>query len=225
MNSRQEDRFTMMYATRSVLNDHAAQVASVPALAAMKTELDVNITTIEQLLAVQVKDLRGHTKAKAEARTLMEEKTIEVSGRVMAYAVTVEDEGLAEEMNLSASELENYRDSVVAQRCQGVATAAADHAAGVAPFGVAVADTVELQARIDAYVALVQLPRNLTVTRKQATTQIGMLVRDTMKLLQLRMDMVVRGFLYSDEAFYTKYTAARIVVDTGGSEKVEEVAA
>ena len=74
------------------------------------------------------------------------------------------------------------------------------------------ADIVELQSRIDNYTAMVQQPRNLIVTRKSATSELELLTRDTMRLLSRRVDMLMRGFKYSNATFRRKYTDARIII-------------
>lgn len=206
----------MFYATKGVLDLHAAEVASIPALATTTAEFYANVLSIQQLLSLQVKDLRGYTQEKREARELMEMKTLEVGGRAMAWATATGQDGLAAEFNVTANSLGIHRDSVVASRCQALATLANTHAAALVPFGVDAADLTELQTLIDAYTVLVQLPRTLTTVRKQVTGELGLLVRDTMRLLTNRMDMLIRGFEVSNAVFHARYTAAREIIDLGG---------
>lgn len=220
MNQYGENRLSMMYATRQVLDQNSSIWNTVPAVATVKGEFDANIASIEGSLALQLKDITGHTEAKYVALKEMVKPTVRVAGGVMAWAEATGDEGLAEEMNIFASELLKYRDSAVAQRCQGVRNAANTNVASLVDYGVTAAEITELQQRIDAYLVLVQQPRNVVIARKGATSEIGLLVRDTQKLLTRRMDMLMRRFVVSAPEFYRQYTNARIIIDRGGNGKV-----
>lgn len=211
----------MAYATRQVLGQNKDTWNTMPAMVAAKDELDANIKSIEDCLALQLRDITGHTEAKAVAKEEMIAQTVLVAGGVMAWAVATGAEGLAEEMNLFPSELNKHRDSTVAMRCQPVADAANTHIASLGDYGVTAADVTVLQGLIDAYLVLVQQPRNVVTARKGATSEIGMLIRDTHKLLTRRMDMLMRRYTLSAPEFYRQYTNARIIIDRGGSGKVE----
>ncbi len=222
MNQQQENRFNSMYAAQTVLNDNSALWSGMPAMVALKSEFDANIASIEDAIEVQVKDIKGHTVAKADALEAMIAKTLRVGGAVMAYAGATKNAGLAEEMNVVPSELRGYRDAIVAQRCQGIHAAATTNLAALVGYGVVAADLTELQTLIDAYVALVPKPRNMIVARSVKTGDLGLLLRDTSRLLDRRMDMMMRSFMVSAPDFYSQYTKARMIVDLGGSGEAEE---
>ena len=224
MNQYQEARLSSAYAIRQVLDQNSATWNTIPALVAAKNELDANIKSIEDALSLQLRDITGHTEAKAVAKEEMIGQTVLVAGGVMAWAVSTGNEGLAEEMNIFPSELNKYRDSEVAQRCQHVADSANTNIASLGDYGVMAADVTELQSRIDAYLVLVQQPRNVITARKGATSEIGLLVRDTQKMLSRRMDMLMRRFVASAPEFYRQYTNARIIIDRGGRVQVAAVA-
>jgi len=217
---------SMAYAVIKVLDNNTVIWNGVPAMVQAHTEFKANLTALELAVSRQVADITGHTKDKAAAEEKMIAKTLSVAGAVMALATVNGDNGLAEAMNLSPSELRRYRDSVVAQRCMGVHDAATTNAAALVAYGVAAADITDLKARIDAYVALIAQPRNMITARKGATAEIGALIRDTMKLLNKRLDRLMQQFAFSHKEFYTHYFDARIIVDQHGQKDgAEPVAA
>jgi len=213
MNKQQEARLNSFYATQSVLHDNATTWNGIPAIVAVVTEYDNNISTIEDAVEVQVKDLKGHTQAKADALETMITKTLQVAGATMAWAEANKNAGLAEEMNIVPSELRNYRDAIVAQRCQGVYAAANTNIAALSNFGILPADLVDLQAKITTYVSLVSRPRTLVTARSVKTAGLGFLIRDTTRLLDRRLDMLMRGFTVTKPDFYNQYLKARNIVD------------
>lgn len=222
MNRIQESQVGMFYTTDGVLTDNNTLWTGSPAMVALVTEFRLNIGSIENATEQQVKDITGHAKAKAAALTAMVNKTLHVGGAGMAYAEATGNRALAEEMNVVPSELRGYRDAIVAQRCQGVHTAANANAAALVGYGVAAADLTDLQATIDAYLALVASPRTKIAQRSAKTAELGALIRDTSKLLDRRMDMLMRGFMVSQPDFFSQYTKARQIVDAGSRKSGEE---
>lgn len=216
----------MAYAAVQVLDQNTVIWNGVPAMVQAHTEFKANITAIELAVSKQVADITGHAKDKASAEDNMIAKTLSVAGSVMALATVNGDNGLAEAMNITPSELRRYRDSVVAQRCMGVHDAATLNAAALVDYGVSAADIIDLKARIDKYVSLIAQPRNMITARKGATAEIGALVRDTMKLLNNRIDRLMQQFSFSHKEFHAQYFDARIIIDQRGQKDgVEEKAA
>lgn len=215
----------MAYATMLVMDENAAIWNGVPAIVAAHVEFKANLTSLEQAVSRQVKDITGYTQDKTAAEDRMIAKTLSIGGSLMALATVNGDNGLAEAMNLSPTELRRYRDSVVAQRCMGVHDAAVSNAAALVAYGVTAADITELKALIDAYVAFIAVPRTLITARKGATAEIGALVRDTMKLLTNRMDRLMQQFAFSHKEFHRHYLDARIIVDLHGAKDAPNEAA
>lgn len=216
----------MAYAVVQVLDENTALWNSVPAIVQAHTEFKANIAATEGALSKQVVDIKGHAKDKAAAEDKMIAKTLSLAGGVMAMATVNGDNGLAEAMNLSPSELRRYRDSVVAQRCMGVHDAATMNKAALVDYGIIDADITELKALIDRYVSLIAQPRNKITARKGATAEIGALIKDTMKLLNTRMDRLMQQFAFSQKEFHKHYFDARIIIDQHGQkDTVIEVAA
>lgn len=226
MNQVQENKMSMAYAVAQVLDENAAIWNGVPAMVNAHSEFKANISATEMAVSKQVADITGHAMDKAAAEDSMIAKTLSVAGGVMAMATVNGDNGLAEAMNLSPSELRRYRDSVVAQRCMGVHDAATTNAAALVDYGVAAADITDLKTRIDKYVSLIAQPRTKITARKGATAEIGALIRDTMKLLNNRMDRLMQQFAFSNKEFHKHYFDARIIIDQHGQkDSAEEKAA
>ena len=216
MNQVQENKLSMGYATIKVLDLNQAIWNGVPAFVQAHTELKANLTAIELALTKQVTDIKGHAMDKQAAEERMISKTLSVAGSVMAMATVNGDNGLAEAMDLSPTELRRYRDSVVAQRCMGVHDAATANAAALVAYGVTAADITDLKTLIDKYVDLIAQPRNMIAARKGATAETGALIRDTMKLLNNRIDRLMQQFAFSQKEFYKHYFDARIIIDQHG---------
>lgn len=216
MTDQQENRMSMFLSTQKVLQENQTKWAGVPALVQANADFDAGVNALKTAVNTQVKDLRGHTQDKRKAEDHMIALTLKVSGSVMAWAEVENNQGLAQEMNVMVSALRNYRDAVVAERCRSVHAQALTNLAALADYGVTAADTTALLAAIDDYSAIMSVPRVMVNIRKSATSEIGLLIRDTMRLLNRRMDRLMRLYELSDPTFHRTYTNARIIIDLGG---------
>jgi hypothetical protein len=225
MNKVNENRFSMFHAVLAVCTKYAATWTGVVGYKKAHDELEVNVASIKEASTVQETNMKGAALDKRFKRDAMSAKTLEVARAVYAYA---EDEGdlvLREKMDLSESDLNRKRDAVVSALCQGVKDVAGVLIASLGDYGLVAADVTALQTAIDNYTAVVSAPRNATGVRKGATAEINALVKDSMKVLNNRMDKLMHEFEVSAPEFFQEYFDARIIVDSGGkSEPLAEAA-
>ncbi len=216
---------SMFLSTQLVLQENQGKWSGIPAFVQANADFDAGITALRAATTTQIKDLRGYTVDKQNSQERMWSLTMKVSGGVMAWAEVEGNQGLAQEMNVVQSEFAIYRDAVLAERCTGVHDVALANLANLVDYGVTAADTTALKAAIDAYIALLALPRMLVNVRKSVTSEIGLLIRDNMRLLSRRMDRLMRRFELSDPAFFRTYMNARIIIDQGSGKAPVVVAA
>lgn len=208
----------MFYAVLTVCAKYVAAWTGVVGFKKAHDELVTNVASIENASKVQETNMKGAALDKRFKREAMTAKAIEVARGVFAYAEDNGDLVLREQMNLSANDLNRKRDSVVSALAQGVHDVANGIVAGLSDYGLVPADLSDLQGKIDAYVAVVSAPRNATGVRKGATAEINALVKDSMKILNNRMDKLMPEFEQSHPEFFQEYFDARIIVDNGGSQ-------
>lgn len=212
----------MFYATQRVLQDNNATWSGSPAMVDASADFDNRISRIEAALEVQVRDITGHATAKTKAEEGMIAQTLDVAGKVMAFAVTTGDEALAAAMNVVPSELRRYRDSVVAQRCQDVHDSANAALASLVGYGVDALKLAALQSAIDGYLSMNTSPRLAITNRKNATAEMDLEVTETLDLLHRRLDKLIQGYAITQPHFFRAYTDARVIVDLGKGKKEDD---
>lgn len=215
MDKKQENQLSMFYAVQKTLKENNAVWSGTPAMVTAAAEYDSNIKAIEGCVERQVIDIRGFAKAKAEAEGAMIDLTLSVAGGVRAYAQVVGDTVLMDKMNVTRTGLLRHRDAVVAQHSQAVHTEATAVLASLADYGVTAATLTALQTAIDAYVAAVSAPRHAILSRKGATAELKLLLKDTNKLLGKRLDGLMEQYRAANADFYRDYQNARVIVDLG----------
>lgn len=215
MKKQDENRMSMLYSVKQVCDKHATVFGGLVPFTAAYGELGVNLGALEGAVKRQQLNLKGVALDKRKKLDRMVQATLAVANSVFAYAEDQGDAILQGEVTYSASTLSNARDAVVGQRCQGVHTSATAHVAELADYGVTATELTALQAAIDAYLSVIGSPRTALTVRKGATAEIGMLVKDCMKILNNRMDKLMMEFMDDPSGFHQEYFDARIIVDTG----------
>ncbi|MEO8587975.1 MAG: hypothetical protein ABI432_01285 [Flavobacteriales bacterium] len=222
MNKASENKMTMFYAVIATCAKYVADWTGLLSFKNAHDEFAANLKSLEDASQTQETNMKGAALDKRFKRDTMTNKTLELAQAMFAYAEDQGDVVLREKVNYSASDLAKKRDAVVAQLSQGIRDLANGLVASLADYGVVAADVTALQTAIDAYVAVVSAPRNATTVRKGATAEINALVKDSMKILNNRMDKLMPEFEVSAPLFFQEYFDARIIVDATGSGKAEE---
>ncbi|MBL0127801.1 MAG: hypothetical protein IPP83_10155 [Flavobacteriales bacterium] len=222
MNKHLENRISMFYTVRDACAAHTATWTPLVPFATAHTEFLDALKGIEDNMEKQDLQLLGIAKDKALKKDEMVEKALEVAQAAYAYATDSTDLELQGKMDFSRSDLVEPRDTVVAQRCQGIHTEASAVAASLVAYGIDAADLLDLQGAITKYVDVVSAPRTAVTVRKGATAAIETGVRDGLAILNDRMDKLMPAFKLSDPDFHQEYFDARIIVDLGGPGEEEE---
>lgn len=223
MNKASENKMTMFYAVLATCAKYTADWTGLLSFKNAHDEFEGNLKSLENASQTQETNMKGAALDKRFKRDAMTNKTIVLAQAMFAYAEDQGDVVLREKVNYSESDLAKKRDAVVAQLSQGIRDLANALVASLADYGVVAADVTALQTAIDAYVAVVTAPRNATTVRKGATAEINALVKDSMKILNNRMDKLMPEFETSAPLFFQEYFDARIIVDASGTgSKAEE---
>lgn len=219
MNKGNENRMSMFYALLLVLEKHVTAWTGLVPFKNAHDEFKSNVGSLEGATQTQESSLKGVALDKRFKKEAMVKKTLEISQVLFAYAVDEGDLVLKAKVDYSRSDYMQVRDAVVAQTCQNIHSLASPLIASLAAYGLDAADLTEEQAAIDAYTATVGSPRAALTVRKGATAEINALVKDSMKILNNRMDKLMPEYEASHPAFFQEYFDARMIVDSGSSEK------
>lgn len=215
----------MFYALLQVLAKHVAVWTGLVPFKNAHDELKLNVGSIENATQKQETSLKGVALDKRFKKEAMVKQTLSIAQAMFAYA---EDEGdvvLRDKVDYSRSELMQTRDAIIAQTCQNIHDLANPIIAALAAYGLLPADLTGHQSTIDAYTATVGSPRAALTVRKGATAEINALVKDSMKILNNRMDKMMPEWEASNPDFFQEYFDARMIVDSGSTKQDEAAAA
>lgn len=205
----------MLYAVKGVCEEHATAFGGLTPFVNAFDELKANITALEGAIRRQERSLVGVALDKRFKRDAMVDRTLAVANALFAYAEEKGDLDLGARTDLSRSDLQRGRDTVVAQRCANVLADGNAHAAELLAYGIEATDLTALAGAIDRYVVTIGSPRTALTVRKGATAEIALLLKDSLKVLTRRMDKLMGEFRESAPDFHQRYFDARIIVDAG----------
>lgn len=216
MKKNEENRMSMFYAVAQVCEKHSAVYSGLVPFVNAYGEFRTNLGALEGAVKRQELSLVGVALDKRTKRARMLSRAQAVADSVFAYAEDQGDVVLRAKVSYTPSSLGKGRDAVVGQRCQGIHAEATAVVTELGAYGVTSDDLEDLQKAIDDYVATIGSPRSALTVRKGATAEIALLVKDSLKILNNRMDKLMGEFAASAPAFYQEYFDARMILDMGG---------
>ena len=215
MNKSQEVRLNMMYTVQRALADAEPQWTGIPAFSAAVAELNTNLEAIQSAVEKQVIDITGFARDKQQSLEHLIAVTLVVSRSTLAYATVQGDLVLAGKMRVGNVMLRRHNDAVVARHCQALLDTVTPFAPALVDFGVTAQRLSELKQAIARFSNALSAPRVAITTRKGATAELNLLMKDTNKLLAKRLDGLMEQFRSSAPVFFRAYKDARIIVDRG----------
>ncbi|MBL0125892.1 MAG: hypothetical protein IPP83_00230 [Flavobacteriales bacterium] len=225
MNKLNEDKMSMFYALLQVLAKHVAVWTGLVPFKNAHDEFKGNVASIEDATQTQETSLKGVALDKRFKKEKMVKATVDIAHGLFAYAVDEGDLVLQAKVDYSRSDLMQTRDAIIAQTCQNIHDMANPIIAALGAYGLVTADLTAQQSTIDAYTATVGSPRAALTVRKGATAEIEALVKDSMKILNNRMDKLMPEFEGSNPDFFQEYFDARMIVNSGTTKQEDEAAA
>jgi len=215
MNKKQESRANMYEAVHQALLAGTAHYANHPALNTAVQELGVNLNAIRACVEKQVVDITGYAQAKEQAEARMVDLALVVSKAALAYGTEISDLVLVGKMSLTRRVLTRHADGVVARHCKVVLDLATPLATVLEPYGVDEDLLDQLRLAVQKHDIALTTPRLAITTRKGATAELALLMKDTNKLVEFRIDGLMERYRLMHPAFHRDYMNARIVVDRG----------
>lgn len=217
MNANQESKLNMYDAVLAHLNANAAIVATVPAFQTAADNFEDIVDDLRTAAQNEILAISGFTQDKTQQRADLIELTLDVAGAIHAYAASVDNLVLKDQVKLVYSDLNRLKDELLGPACSNILDAANANAAAIVPFGVTAAKITSLEDAIDDYVSAVPAHRNAVSNRTSLGEQIKQLFKDGDNLLKNQLDKLAIQFKSTNPNFYNSYRSNRIILDAATS--------
>lgn len=214
MNKKQED-FRSMGITvqtvcannQSVWNGDTVFTANYNGLVGLIGELET-----ERLIQEQVQT--GIALDKSKVKSEMITTVLQCIFALKGYAADNSNNELYERVNYSETELQQSRDTMLADRCKVVRDEANGNLANLGNYGIDANKMAALNLKIAGYEAMIAKPRAAKTSSKQATAQIEAIVKRIREHLKKKLDN--NAGKYKGNDFFELYMNARIIINTAG---------
>ena len=224
MNAPQAAKLNMYNAVISHLQSQTAAVDSLPAL---KRGFSLFVAKVAAINAVAPKEAEGSTGeslTKEQARKNLVDMAQSVASLMYAWASETGNESIKAQTDLSASDLDRLKDSMLPERALSLQSLATENKAALADFGIS--DTL-LQSLADAiadFKAVVASPRNKIAARTTQGKNLSALFTEADSILKNQVAKLMPGIkkVFPDVA--ATFLANSKIVDAAGISAKEKAA-
>lgn len=215
MTTREENKLSMYLTYLDFYRNNQAILDAVPQFTGFLTQFDGKVKQIMDLRLIQELDVTGIAVSKKVLREDLTEKTLDVTGRMVAFASVTNNQELLEEINYTKGKLDKSADTILRDKCQLVHDKAIELLAEVGEYGITEVMLADLQKAIDDYYEIIPKTRAGIVTRKGSTSMIKEAFAEADAILKGKLDKLVGILKYSDHSFFNRYMSARMIIDLG----------
>lgn len=215
MTSKLEAKLGMYRATQTYCDNNMPIVSTVAAFATAFTAFKANVAAIIASAQQEDQVTKGIATDKKVSKKTLAQLGADVAAPIFAYASSINDNTLKEQVNFSVSDLFEAKDELLPVRCQNIHDAGTTHLLALADFGITAPLLASLQTTIIAYKLKVPTPRNAAADKKTIRLNQKNLFAATDLILKEQMDKTLAGFKAANPDFVNTYKANRVIIDPG----------
>jgi len=207
---------------RTVITDCekvTTEMQSIPALWTNYQTFKAKVEELDDMIQLQMKQLKGIAEDKRESRERMMYLLIKVSATLKGYADETGDMELYRAAHYSPSGLRAMRDDAVYEAANIVLDLANTHSANLGPYGFTAALLTDFGDAIVDYKSKVSEPEEAIKMRKFYTRSIADIDHLIRELLARRIDNGIEILGLTHPSITQKYKNARVIYDRNGRRK------
>lgn len=204
---------------RSVSKHASKNQAITDTIVAFKngiTALNTKITAIETTSGEADLATAGVTTGKNQLQEALVQSTYSHISPTKAYAVSINDTTLEEQMNLSITELRETNDDQIGQKAQTLLGIVNNIVGSLGDYGITPATIASWQQDITNYLGVLANPRIAITHRATLNEELVTIFSEANKILNKTLDPVSISFKTNGNQHYlSDYEKARVIIDLG----------
>ncbi len=214
MTKRQAERLNMIQVVIQYCELNVAATAAIIAFALTLAAIKAKQLLINQLNQLTLPGTTGVTADTKLVRQALIDIALQLSAAVSAYANSVSNNTLLQEVNYTESELKRLKKDDLDDACQSIHDGALSNILVAADFGYDAADVTALATALLVYRNAQQNPRQTEIAIKSANSQIKTAITFTVNsLLKGQLDKMAKTLKKTNPNFLEGYTNARQIVN------------
>ena len=217
MDNQLENKISMYIKTETMLTNRAAEMVSIPLIAAEKINFSAKLATLLTKTGIANLDITGNTVDKQDKRTALTKTAITICRAMVIHANITNNKLLLEKFDVSLSTVNQMRDSEFYVFCQVVKDNATPLSALLSAYGIVATTFTQLNTELTAFYNVIQKPKDQISEQSIVREEIDVLVTDIDKILYTKLDVAVSIFQFSNPSLYSAYQNARSIDDTSAT--------
>mgnify|MGYP003582970268 CR=1 FL=1 len=217
MDNQLENKISMYIKTETMLTNRAAEMVSIPLIAAEKINFSAKLATLLTKTGIANLDITGNTVDKQDKRTALTKTAITICRAMVIHANITNNKLLLEKFDVSLSTVNQMRDSEFYVFCQVVKDNATPLTALLSAYGIVATTFTQLNTELTAFYNVIQKPKDQISEQSIVREEIDVLVTDIDKILYTKLDVAVSIFQFSNPSLYSAYQNARSIDDTSAT--------
>lgn len=218
MNARNEAKLNMYRAVQLFCSNNNAITATSPAFTTALAALGANISAIISTASSETEVITGIATDKTVLKKNLSQAAADLAALVYAYAVSINNNTLKQEVNYAYSDFYRIKDDLLAPTAKNVHDAATANLVALAPYGVTAPMLAALLTTIQNYGTAVPTPRNAKALKSTYAANLKQLFKQTDNLLKNQMDKIAVSFKTAQPDFYNTWLNNRIIIDPSKTE-------
>lgn len=214
-----ENRLGMYRTVITYCEKVTTEMQSIPALWNNYQTFKTKVEELDDMIQLQMKQLKGIAEDKRESRERMMYLLIKVSATLKGYTGEIGDMELYRAAHYSLSSLRKMRDDAVYEAASIVYDLADAESANLGPYGFTAALLTDFGDAIADYKRKVSEPEEAIKMRKFYTRSIADIDHLIRELLNRRIDNGIEILGLNYPAITKKYKNARVIYDRNGRRK------
>jgi len=215
MEKRIENTISMFKTVQTVCELNMALITPNVGLNTTHTHFEAMFNALLPVAQVQIKNRKGITKDKHEARENLILAVEQATGIIKAHFDSVHNHDIFTSVSVTLSRLRTMRDIQLVPYVQNVIDLLTTHQVVLLPFGVDAAYISNLTDLLTVYNTILSMPTAARNSKSTATLELKNKTRELSVFLQNELDNAMLILKTTQPTFYKTYRNARRIVDNG----------
>lgn len=209
MNSRQESKVNMYRGVLLLCQNNASIVSTNIAFSEAINALTVKVNNIQSYLVREIKHTTGVSADKATAKAKLCQVASEIAGLVYAYANSIDNKVLMDEVHYSLSDLRKLREDLIVATVTNIYNTTQANLNLLGTYGITATTLDELTEAINEYSTLLPKTKTTISEKLNFKDNISKLIDETDALIKNRLDKLIVVFTKSHPDFVNTYKKVR----------------
>jgi hypothetical protein len=213
MTQAQINRGQMIDAVITFMNKNTAKWSTIAIIGMLMSKLNELFEAITEHKEAQNSAKVFIHKNKNEQKRIVADKADILNDTLAAYADIEENAELEYKADKSSSDLYKLRNEDFKTVITETITLLEGNLNNMADYGMTEPQITDLKTSFDNFLVMNGQPRQYRISSKVATESLKELFSKSSKLLDTKLDKLMKRYKNSDPNFYKGYLAARVIVD------------